>query len=78
MRSKPEDIAMVVVDGEVVVDKSRPAAEGVYTRVRWTDEVRRVQESLKRLDAKISDFPAMESKTYANMQQSMGLGTKFS
>lgn len=73
MHASVSDVEMVLVDGEVVVDKTRPVSEGAFTRVKWTEEVKRVRESSERMKARISDWNTAEEAGYTRIRDIIGL-----
>ncbi|KAG8905189.1 hypothetical protein FRB99_000554 [Tulasnella sp. 403] len=74
LHATPEDVSMVIVDGEVVVDKSRAKADGVFTRVDWSTAVSDVRGALERVRAKIDD--TKEEKSYMELADMLGLHAK--
>ncbi|KAG8938161.1 hypothetical protein FRC03_007559 [Tulasnella sp. 419] len=72
MHATVADINRVIVGGEILVDRNQPARDGVFTKVKWSDQVIKVQESLARLRAKFKDWEREEEETYAGLIQGLG------
>lgn len=64
---------MVVVDGEIVVDRTRSASEGMFTRVKWADVVKSVRETAERLRKKQPDWDKAETSSYDRLTDTLGL-----
>ncbi|KAG8960033.1 hypothetical protein FRC03_007146 [Tulasnella sp. 419] len=72
------DINKVIVGGEVLVDRSQPSSAGVFTKVNWSEEVKKAHESLERIRSKFQDWEGEEEQSYTGLRQGMAaMGLKF-